>query len=218
MRGRREHALRRDCILRLDFERTRVCATLWRSLAAISMHSFSDGDDVEESVRGASIYDVRREGGGWSRNAANLQTNSIDFADKEGAKIPKLCGRHIWKPPLVRPCLRIPPHRGENCRCCCLLRIHKQGPLSALALSGYFEYFVLARSLLSSYLLVFGFSSEIREPLMRLFMYLILTYLFLSVIYAHSPTSQNWRCLSSPNLRICIFTRSELCPFILLYR
>ena len=31
-----------------------------------------------------SIYDVGREGEGWSRNATNLQTNNIDFADKEG--------------------------------------------------------------------------------------------------------------------------------------
>ena len=38
----------------------------------------------------ASIYDVRTEGGGGSRNTRNL-TNSIDFADKwGGAKNPKI--------------------------------------------------------------------------------------------------------------------------------
>ena len=52
MRGRREHALRRrDCILRLDFERTRVCATLWRSLAAISMHSFTHASQATAKSR-----------------------------------------------------------------------------------------------------------------------------------------------------------------------
>ena len=51
------------------------------------------------SVKGASIYDVRREGKKGSRNAANLRTKSIYFADKGGGQtIPKLCGRHRWKP------------------------------------------------------------------------------------------------------------------------
>ena len=43
-----------------------------------------------EESKGASIYDVCREGGGVSRNAANLLTNIIDVADKEGAKNPKI--------------------------------------------------------------------------------------------------------------------------------
>ena len=33
---------------------------------------------------GTSMYDVRTEGGGGSGNIPNLQTNSIDFADREG--------------------------------------------------------------------------------------------------------------------------------------
>ena len=57
--------------------------------------------------RGASLYNVRREGG--SRNAAfaafadKQYRYSIDFADKEGEglKNPKFSGRHIWKP--IRP-------------------------------------------------------------------------------------------------------------------
>ena len=48
--------------------------------------------DFEEmggsAVLGASIYDVRTEGG--SRNTPNLRTNSIDdFADKEGGGVKK---------------------------------------------------------------------------------------------------------------------------------
>ena len=34
--------------------------------------------------RVASIYNVCAEGGGGSRNSANLRTNSINFADREG--------------------------------------------------------------------------------------------------------------------------------------
>ena len=48
--------------------------------------------------KGTSIYNIRREGGGGSRNVASLQTNSIDSADKEEGgvkKISKFCGRHI---------------------------------------------------------------------------------------------------------------------------
>ena len=69
-----------------------------------SESAVSDFEEMGASaVLGASIYDVRTEGG--SRNTPNLRTNSIDdFADKEGEggqKIPKSCGRgrHIWKPP-----------------------------------------------------------------------------------------------------------------------
>ena len=50
---------------------------------------------------GASTYDVRKEGGG-SGNTPTLRTNSIYILRKEGReghKIPKFCGRHIWKPP-----------------------------------------------------------------------------------------------------------------------
>ena len=38
---------------------------------------------------------------GGVKNATNLLTYSIDFADREGGggpKIPKLCGCHIWQP------------------------------------------------------------------------------------------------------------------------
>ena len=51
---------------------------------------------------GLSYMISAEKGGGVSRNAAHLRTNSIDFADKEGVrgkKMAKLCGRHIWKPP-----------------------------------------------------------------------------------------------------------------------
>ena len=53
-------------------------------------------------IRGASIYDVSTEGGGVSRNAANLRTNSVyaEFADREGRGAKKyqhsvdvICGR-----------------------------------------------------------------------------------------------------------------------------
>ena len=37
----------------------------------------------------APIDDIRREGGGGSRNAAELRTNSIAFADKEAGGIKK---------------------------------------------------------------------------------------------------------------------------------
>ena len=53
--------------------------------------------------KGAPIYDVRREGGRGLRNAGNLRTNSIDFADKGigEQKISKFCWRHVWKPPKI---------------------------------------------------------------------------------------------------------------------
>ena len=46
---------------------------------------------------------------GPSRSAANLRTNSVDFADKEGGgpggeggqKIPKFFGRHIYRSTLA---------------------------------------------------------------------------------------------------------------------
>ena len=38
---------------------------------------------------GASIYDVRTEGGRGSRNTPNLRTDSADFADKEGMGVKK---------------------------------------------------------------------------------------------------------------------------------
>ena len=50
---------------------------------------------------GDSIYDVYTEGEG-----VNKSTNFSDFVDKEeraGQKIPKSCGRHMWKPPCEMP-------------------------------------------------------------------------------------------------------------------
>ena len=43
--------------------------------------------------------------GGGVKNAPNLLTNSVDFADRErggGQKMPKLCGHHIWKNPKAK--------------------------------------------------------------------------------------------------------------------
>ena len=62
---------------------------------------------------GASIYDIRPEGGGGSRNTPNMRTNNIEFADRywgEVRKLPKLCGCHIWKAsiPLRHTCMASP--------------------------------------------------------------------------------------------------------------
>ena len=43
---------------------------------------------------GASIFDVRTEGGGRVKN-----TPDIHFADIGGRKIKRNCGRHLWKLP-----------------------------------------------------------------------------------------------------------------------
>ena len=56
--------------------------------------------NLEHGRRWLPYMTSSEEGG--ARNAANLRTNSIDFADKEGGggpKTPKSSGRHIWKPP-----------------------------------------------------------------------------------------------------------------------
>ena len=53
-----------------------------------------------------------KSGGG--RNTANLQTKSKNLRTKRGEggqKIPKLCGRHIWKP-LMQSVSAIP---GQTC-------------------------------------------------------------------------------------------------------
>ena len=51
--------------------------------------------------KGASIYAFHTEGGGGCQKIPQLcvQTVHSDKGGREGKKIPKFCGRHIWKPP-----------------------------------------------------------------------------------------------------------------------
>ena len=79
-----------------------------KGLGLVLQHSLRSVDpphhrhlQITANDLGASIYDVRTEWRGESRNTPNLRTNNVSFADREGRGGPKMhqvCGCHIWKP------------------------------------------------------------------------------------------------------------------------
>ena len=75
---------------------------------------------IPDPLQGALTYDVHTEGGRGRPEGCQLIR---EFADREGGgdqKIPQLCRRHIWKPPMGNPSQNVhsghPRADGNGCR------------------------------------------------------------------------------------------------------
>ena len=118
-----------------------MTVTLTHSAPPVTENEISrDGGGGGGGTKGASMYEVRAEGG-REGDAANLRTNNIDFADRKGEgvqQIRKVCGRHICKTPngryLFCKCqAALSRSGGPSVRRSCrrlLLLVFARGPLS----------------------------------------------------------------------------------------
>ena len=68
-------------------------------------NGFAPPIELHALLRGRPYMTSAQMGGGGTKKCMILRTNSTDVAYRGGHKIPKFCGRHIWKP--LRPIINV---------------------------------------------------------------------------------------------------------------